>query len=65
MKLYVVTLPTPTSFVDVRTAAKKVDPQCVVTVAEKNKSYEFQDSIPADEVAEKFNGTVDIIEFNI
>jgi hypothetical protein len=65
MKLYVVAFTETVSFVDVRDEAKKVDPLCVVTVVEEGKSYEFQDELPAQCVADMFGGEVNVIEYDI
>jgi hypothetical protein len=65
MKLYIVTLPESKSFAEVLEEVKKVDPLSIFTVVEKDKVYEFQDKVPANKVAEVFNGSVKIIEYDI
>lgn len=65
MKLYVVILPEEISFAEIKIAAQKVDPVCLITPIEENISYEFQDKEAAEEVARKFNGKLNIIDFNM
>lgn len=65
MKLYVVHLPGVHSYVEVRDAAKKVDPYGIITVVNEGRSFEFQNKIGADEVARIFEGKIDVIEYDV
>jgi hypothetical protein len=65
MKLFKVTLPKEVSFVDVRETAKKVDPYVIVTVVAKDRIYEVQDKLVADELVRVYNGKVELIEYDV
>ena len=64
MKLYVVNLPIVRTFPEVRDAAKKVDPYCIITKVDE-RTFEFQSKIGADEVARVFDGVIEIIEYDV
>lgn len=64
MKLYTVSFSSPISYSEVREEARKVDPNCMITVVESNVEYEFQSEKAANHVANVLDGKIRIIEYN-
>jgi hypothetical protein len=64
MKLYIVTVPGRT-YKEVLDVAKQADTYAIITVVEKDKSYEFQSKLAADNVAKTFEGSTEVIEYDI
>jgi hypothetical protein len=65
MKLYIVNLKNPVSYVNVRDTASKTDPVALITVVEPDLAYEFQSEAIANIVASEFDGTVKVIDYDV
>jgi len=63
MKLYIVRLPNPVNYGEIRAVAEKVDPISIITMIEDSKVYEFHDEMGARKVAKVFGGNLETIEY--
>lgn len=65
MKLFIVKFKEPVRYIDVKNVAARIDPVGFITVVEQDLSYEFQSEKLATEVANEFEGSISVIEYDV
>ena len=62
MKCFIVRLPKPVAYKEVRCVSEKVDPVSIITMIDSNTVYEFQNEVGAEKVAKVFGGKIEMFD---